>query len=80
LDDHDPQGGNLMPRQNFEKFYYSKVALGEGCGCAERVIDNHEIERIRSGIGRSSSGRPGITRRLLRLVFNRRAKAEAAKD
>lgn len=68
-----------MPRHNFEKFYYSKVALGEGCGCAERVIDNHEIERIRSGLGRSS-GRPGITRRLLRLVFNRRPKAEPAKD
>ncbi|MGR3838961.1 MAG: hypothetical protein ACU0A2_11485 [Cognatishimia sp.] len=68
-----------MPRQNFEKFYYSKVALGEGCGCAERVIDNHEIERIRSGLGRSS-GRPGITHRLLRLVFNRRPKAEPAKD
>ena len=68
-----------MPRQNFEKFYYSKVALGEGCGCAERVIDTHEIERIRSGLGRSSR-RPGITRRLLRLVFNRRPKAEPAKD
>ena len=69
-----------MPRQNFEKFYYSKVALGEGCGCAERVIDTHEIERIRSGMGRSSTRRPGMTRRLLQLVFDRRAKAEPAKD
>lgn len=40
-----------MPRrpqrsEDFEKFYYTKVALGEGCGCAERVIDNHEFDRL----------------------------------
>ena len=27
---------------DFTKFYYEKVATGEGCGCAERVIDVHE--------------------------------------
>ena len=32
--------------EDFTRFYYSKVALGEGCGCAERVIDNHELTRL----------------------------------
>ncbi|WP_299880095.1 hypothetical protein [uncultured Sulfitobacter sp.] len=32
--------------QNFEKFYFDKVATGEGCGCAERIIDNHEFNRL----------------------------------
>lgn len=31
---------------DFTKFYYEKVATGEGCGCAERVIDVHEAERL----------------------------------
>ncbi len=30
---------------DFQRFYYSKVGLGEGCGCAERVIDLHEADR-----------------------------------
>ncbi|WP_027257659.1 MULTISPECIES: hypothetical protein [Leisingera] len=38
--------------ESFEKFYYKKVGLGEGCGCAERVIDNHEFDR--------QSGRPQL--------------------
>ena len=32
--------------QDFTKFYLEKVATGEGCGCAERVIDVHEAERL----------------------------------
>ena len=32
--------------EDFQKFYYQKVGLGEGCGCAERVIDVHEFERL----------------------------------
>ena len=31
---------------DFTKFYYEKVATGEGCGCAERVIDVHEAQRL----------------------------------
>ena len=30
---------------DFQKFYYTKVGLGEGCGCAERVIDVFEADR-----------------------------------
>ncbi|MEQ9241365.1 hypothetical protein [Roseovarius indicus] len=33
------------PDHDFQKFYYTKVGLGEGCGCAERVIDLHEADR-----------------------------------
>ncbi|MEQ8293647.1 MAG: hypothetical protein RIA08_15705 [Roseovarius sp.] len=33
------------PDHDFQKFYYTKVGLGEGCGCAERVIDMHEADR-----------------------------------
>ncbi|WP_050931640.1 hypothetical protein [Aestuariivita boseongensis] len=33
-------------KHDFTKFYYDKVATGEGCGCAERVIDVHEAERL----------------------------------
>ena len=37
---------NKRPSElDFQKFYYTKVALGEGCGCAERVIDVHEFKR-----------------------------------
>ena len=32
--------------ESFEKFYYAKVGLGEGCGCAERIIDVHEFNRL----------------------------------
>ncbi len=32
--------------ESFEKFYYTKVGLGEGCGCAERVIDVYEFNRL----------------------------------
>ena len=34
------------PGQDFEKFYYKHVANGEGCGCAEKVIDVHEFNRL----------------------------------
>lgn len=30
---------------DFQSFYFKKVSLGEGCGCAERVIDVHEFDR-----------------------------------
>jgi hypothetical protein len=44
-----------MREQSFEKFYFDKVATGEGCGCAERVIDIHEFNRL---AGRSALRRP----------------------
>lgn len=38
-----------MQQESFEKFYYNKVGLGEGCGCAERVIDVYEFNRLSGG-------------------------------
>jgi len=42
--------------ESFEKFYYAKVGLGEGCGCAERVIDTHEFNRL--------AGKPKLVSRI----------------
>lgn len=39
-------GRGLKKPEDFEKFYYDKVGLGEGCGCAEKVIDVHEFNRL----------------------------------
>ena len=33
-----------MPQQDFERFYYSKVALGESCGCAEQIIGTRDLD------------------------------------
>ena len=32
--------------QDFEQFYYRYVGKGEACGCAERIIDVHEFNRL----------------------------------
>lgn len=46
------------PDQSFETFYYAKVGLGEGCGCAEKVIDVHEFNRL---AGKSRLRRPRLS-------------------
>ena len=54
----------------FEKFYYDKVATGEGCGCAERIIDTHEFNRL-AGTTRAVTSwipRRGSLRRFLRAA------------
>lgn len=48
-----------MQEQSFEKFYFDKVATGEGCGCAERIIDEYEFRRL--------AGQPGTWAPVLRL-------------
>lgn len=32
--------------EDFTAFYFRNVATGEGCGCAERVIDVAEVNRL----------------------------------
>jgi len=61
-----------MPRskQDFEKFYYAKVGLGEGCGCAERVIDLHEADRKAASPVRTAVGRRKTLRQRWRLALN----------
>lgn len=53
--------------EEFETFYYTKVGLGEGCGCAEKVIDVHEFNRL-AGSPKRLTGllpRKGAWRRFL---------------
>lgn len=35
----------MQKPEDFTKFYYTKVGMGEACGCAERVIDVYEFNR-----------------------------------
>lgn len=61
--------------QDFQKFYFDKVATGEGCGCAERIIDTHEFNRL-AGTSRTIVGwipRKGAARRFLQKarIFSR---------
>ncbi len=44
--------------ESFEKFYYTKVGLGEACGCAEKVIDVYEFNRLAG----QHPGKPHIRR------------------
>ena len=48
-----------MRRDSFERFYYEKVGLGEGCGCAEHVTRIRDLdalgERLASGRGRTGA-------------------------
>ena len=37
-------GEARMPRQKFERFYLEKVAVGEGCGCAEQAIGMRDMD------------------------------------
>lgn len=58
------------PDQDFRTFYYTKVGLGEGCGCAERIIDIHEADR-KAGTPLTLPARAGapLSQRL-RLTLN----------
>ena len=64
-----PVKGIIMKNsESFEKFYFAKVGLGEACGCAERIIDNHEFNRLAgtSKIVRSWLPKRGAWKRFLR--------------
>jgi hypothetical protein len=38
-----------MRRDSFERFYYEKIALAEGCGCAEHVTRMRDIDAVAAG-------------------------------
>ncbi|WP_299351583.1 hypothetical protein [uncultured Shimia sp.] len=70
-----------MREHDFQKFYYRKVALGEGCGCAERVIDVHEFDRLSSKPRlRGLSNRPSLFRRICIAFRARKANSDATED
>lgn len=62
-------GRGLKKPEDFQKFYYDKVGLGEGCGCAERIIDIHEFDRLAGKSRRRFS--PLITRGSMRRFLNK---------
>lgn len=43
-----------MRKDSFERFYYEKVGLGEGCGCAEHVTRIRDLDALSQ---RLTSGR-----------------------
>jgi hypothetical protein len=45
-----------MRRDSFERFYYEKIALGEGCGCAEHVTRTRELDDLAARIAASRTG------------------------
>ncbi len=65
-----------MRRDSFERFYYEKIGLGEGCGCAEHVTRMRDLDAL--GSQRAKSGlrvetRPlAWLRRLARRIAGRR--------
>jgi len=70
-----PRRISRSKKDSFEHFYLTKVALGDCCGCAERVIDwrdiDHAAEQNKMRSGDSSLQRPTLIRSIVRFI-NRR--------
>jgi hypothetical protein len=64
-----------MRKDSFERFYYEKVGLGEGCGCAEHVTRVRDLDALgqRLASGRSTPGALSVAIGWLRNAFRRRA-------
>jgi hypothetical protein len=45
--------------ESFERFYNTKVALGDVCGCAKRVIDVYQFNR-KAGQSSSWAAQPAV--------------------
>jgi hypothetical protein len=69
--DHICSGRPPMRRDSFERFYYEKVGLGEGCGCAEHVTRVHDLDALgrRLTSGRSEPGMLSLAMSWLRRAF-----------
>ncbi len=46
--------------EDFEKFYYRYVGKGEACGCAEKIIDVHEFNRLAGRHGEEPARQPQL--------------------
>ena len=61
--------------EDFEKFYHRYVGKGEACGCAERIIDVNEFNRLAGprvrGIGKQRGAIARWTASLFRLLPDR---------
>ena len=67
-----PPRGRPLRKDSFEHFYLTKVALGDCCGCAERVIDWRDIENAsklqKKHMGTLSEATPSTGNRLALFV------------
>ena len=59
---------HAMKRKGFEHFYLTKVALGDCCGDAERVINLYDIDRMSAERHLSRPGRALGLRSLLKFL------------
>ncbi len=62
-----------MRRDSFERFYYEKVGLGEGCGCAEHVTRIRDLDALgeRMASGRIRQGALSVAATWLRKCARR---------
>jgi len=62
-----------MRKQSFERFYYEKVGLGEGCGCAEHVTRVRDLDALgeRMASGRTQPGMVSLAVGWFRAAFRR---------
>lgn len=56
----------MQNRESYEKFYYTKVGMGEACGCAERIIDVYEFNRTGGALSKSTPRQQRRKRRSIR--------------
>jgi hypothetical protein len=59
--------------ESFEKFYYNNVALGEGCGCAEKVIDVYDAKAGAPAVELTKSHSPSLRREIIEAFVIRLA-------
>jgi len=52
----------MAARETFRRFYLRQVALNEGCGCSDLLVNNHNAEN-------SDSPGDGILTPLLRVLL-----------
>lgn len=52
----------MAARETFRRFYLRQVALNEGCGCSDLLVNNHNAEN-------SDSPGDGVLGPVLRIVL-----------
>ena len=60
-----------MQKDSFERFYYEKVGLGEGCGCAEHVTRIRDLDALAEQMASGRARRRAVRRRGLAAASRR---------
>jgi hypothetical protein len=58
--------------RSFERFYYERIGIGEGCGCAELIIGIHDHDTPGHRPATRRRGSIGWAMRALARLFARR--------